>query len=226
MKPSSFLLQTQLTPDAPKHFLRLANEFAAIWASVGLNLKPTRSGEPTEFNRASEATKRVATGYLEFNLAALREMIASGESLKDTKTYLWRAIRKLNVVPPSDCMTYINDTDIVEIYFIDDIQIFRNFRFLELTSFTIDEMLCRPWYRNTGRPWTAHLAVFRMAFRIKIGQIRKPTLWNIPEHELYEKDTEGCIRFRMQLKHVIPLFQQSSVIAVISTNSSHVIDHR
>ncbi len=65
----------------------------------------------------------------------MREIAASGENSKDSKMYLWRALKKLHLVPPADVLNYVTEEDIVEIYFLDEIQAFRNFKFMELTSY-------------------------------------------------------------------------------------------
>jgi hypothetical protein len=225
LRPSSVFL-FKLSSDAEKQFLQLAEEFAAAYQSLGLALKATRAGEPTAFRRARQIVQQQAIGYLDFNLQLFREMAASGESLRDTKVYLWRALKKLNLTPPSDVLSYIHDSDIVEIYYLDEFQAFRNFKFLELTSFTVDEMLCRPWYRNAARGLVPQMRMVALVLKGKLGKISEPVRWNVPEHIVNEKDTEGMCQFKMQLKHFIPLRQSGKVVAFISTNHSSLVSRR
>lgn len=223
MKPSSILLPSRLEPDLELQFVRLAQEFASRFNELGLHVKVTRHEWPVEFRRASAVVKQRAIGYLEFNVKLLREMAASGEDIKDTKVYLWRALKGLQLVPPADILDHVHDEDIVEIYFLDEIQAFRNFRFLELTSYTIEEMLCRPWYRNTGRGIKPQMQLMAMVLKGKLGRVTKTTIWNVPEHELWEKDTEGNCHFMMKLKYFIPLRSDAIVVAFVSTNNSHLL---
>lgn len=223
MKPSAILLPSQLEPDLTQQFLKLAAQFAEHFHALGLQVRATRDGSAREFLRASEVVKRRAIGYLQFNLELFREMQASGESILQTKKYLWRALQKLRLTPPADILDYIFDADIVEIYFLDDIQAFRNFRFLELTSYTLDEMLCRPWYRNTTRPLKPQLQLMATVLKGKLGRIPKTIPWNIPEHELWEKDTIGNHHLMIHLKHFIPLRSGAKIAAFVSTNHSRLL---
>lgn len=221
MKPSSILMPTYLETDIERQFLQLSEEFTSRFNGLGLNVRVSRHSVPIDFRRANISVQHRAIGYLEFNLALLREIEASGESIKDTKVYLWRALKRLQLVPPADILDYVHDDDIVELYFLDEIQAFRNFRFLELTSFTIEEMLCRPWYRNTSRSLIPQMQLMSMVVKGKLGRITQTTPWNVAEHDLWEKDTEGNYHFMIKLKHFIPLRAGAKVVAFVSTNSSY-----
>lgn len=223
MRPSAILLPTHLESDLEQQFVGLAEEFAARFNEYGLQVKVSRHDEPVDFRRANSKVQRLAIGYLEHNLDIIRAMSASGEGVRDTKVYLWRALKRLQLVPPSNVLDYIHDEDIVEIYFLDEIQVFRNFRFLEMTSYTIEEMLCRPWYRNTGRGIKPQMQLMGIVLKGKLGRITQPTEWNVPVHELWEKDTEGNHRFMMKLKHFIPLRKDGRVVAFVSTNNSRLL---
>lgn len=117
-------------------------------------------------------------------------------------------------------LSLIDDEDIVEIYYLDEFQIFRNLKFIEITSFTVDEMLCRPWYRNVSRGALPQMRLAAIVLRGTMGLIQKTVSWNIPVHKVREKNTLGLHTFVMQLKYFIPLRQDGKVVAFISTNSS------
>jgi len=220
MRPSESIMPTMLETNLESQFLRLAEEFSAHFIRLGLTLKVTRHSGPIEFRRASFLVQKRAIGYLEFNLSLVNEMVVSGESVSDSKIFLWRALKRLQLVPPADILDYINNDDIVELYYLDEIQAFRNFRFIELTSYSIEEMLCRPWYRNAGRALKPQMQLMAMVLRGKLGRIKQTLPWNVLQHELWEKDTECNYHFLIQLKHLIPLRSGGSVVAFVSTNSS------
>jgi hypothetical protein len=211
----------RLEPDAAAQYLRLGHELEAAWREAGVKVRFMRGDTPTEFLAASDKTRAAALGYLDLNLAILREMAKSGESPRDTKRYLWRAIKKLELTPPADLLTYIeSDDDIVEVYLLDEIQVFRSVRFFEISSLTIDEVLCKPWYRLVGRGWRPLLAMMRVVLRFRMGLIREPIPWGIPEHVAWEKETPERVHFMMKLKHFIPVRHQGRLVGMVGVNRS------
>lgn len=218
MKPSTAFVTKSMSHETEAEFTQLAEHYANLWKPYGIHLKAFRSAKPEHFHLASAKVRAAAIGYLRFNIDVLQELIASGETPTDTKVFLWRAVKKLGLIPPSDFLNYISDEDVVELYFFDDIQAFRNYKFLELTSFTIDELLCRPWYRNVKRGWIPTLLIMRTAMQWKLGMLKETIPWNIPVHQLQEIDTACNYRFQMKFKHIIPLRMGSKVVAAVTTN--------
>lgn len=220
MTAKDFYLSLPVSENPATQFLRLGEEYAAAWAKAGVTVRVTRSKDLAEFRKASKKIQHHALCYLQFNVSVLNEMMADGESPKDTKRFIWRIIKKMQLIPPSDMMNYIEDDDIVELYFADEIQFFRNFRFMELTSYTMEELLCRPWFKLASRPWRPMLKMFRVALRFKLGRLRERMAWNIPEHVLQEINTAECLRLSIQLKYLIPLYDGHSYPVVLATNQS------
>lgn len=211
-------------PDLENQFLRLGKEFEAEWKRVGIPVKFMRGKDPVEFRKASPDARAAALSYLDFNVAIIRDMTASGESARDTKRFLWRALQKLQLTPPSNLMEYIEtEDDIVEIYLMDEIQIFRSVRFFEITSFTIEELLCRPWHRLVGRSVLPTIAMMGVILKFKLGLINKPIPWGVPEHIVWEKDTPEKVRFRMKLKYFIPLRYEGRCVGIVGVNRSDPI---
>ena len=223
MPANPLLLATELQPKPAEQFDRLAREYCQLIGAHGPRVDVSRDPSLPHFRAASRKVQHWAVAYLGFNVEILRQMASAGESPKETRKYLWRALLGLNLVPPADGMEYINNEDIVEIYFLDEFQAFRNLRFFELTSFTVEEMLCLPWYKNVSRHWRPWLKMARMVLRMRMGKLLEISEWNVPPHEVVEKPTAQKIRFRMTLKHMIPLRSNGRVAAALSTNYSEVL---
>lgn len=219
MKSNKYPLP-ELSENPEKQFLDLAERLASLYKNLGLSVRATRNGEPVEFRRAKLPTRRRAIAYLAFNIELIEEIAAAGGSISDSRVYLWRALKKLQLTPPADVLNLIDDEDIVEIYYLDEFQIFRNLKFIEITSFTVDEMLCRPWYRNVSRGALPQMRMAAIVLKGTMGMIRETVSWNIPAHKVKEKNTLGMHTFHMMLKHFIPLRQDGKVVAFISTNNS------
>ena len=207
-------------PSLEVQFIGLGTEYVKAWNEANVTVKLMRHIEPLDFRKASKKAQLAAVEYLKFNIDIIREMNKSGESPRDTKTFLWRALKKLNFVPPADLMTMIKDEYVVEIYLLDEIQIFRNVRFLEITSFTIEELLCRPWYHLVGRDWRVTLKMFRKTVLFRLGGIKTAVPWGVGAHYMYEKDTPERLEFTVEMKHFIPIRKNGKLVGIVSTNLS------
>jgi hypothetical protein len=223
MPISKDFLSVELSDRPEEQFLSLGRDFVAEWAKVGVKITLSRFNDLPIFRGASKSTQLIAVNYLAFNLSLLKDMAADGESPRNTKLLLWRALKKLKFIPPSNFMEFIEDEDIVEIYLPNEIQIFRNVAFMEIVSHSLEDLLCRPWYRLGRRDWRYILSMSRMVLKWKTGLIRNITEWNVAEHRLQETDSVDNVCFSIKLKYFIPLRSQGKVAAAISTNSSRVI---
>ena len=216
-------LSVELSDCPEKQFLSLGRDFVAEWAKAGVKITLSRFDDLAIFRGASKSTQLIALNYLAFNLSLLKEMAADGESPRNTKLLLWRALKKLKFIPPSNFMEFIEDEDLVEIYLPSEIQIFRNVKFMEIISHSLEDLLCRPWYRLAHRDWRYLLSMFRIVLKWKMGLIRDITKWNVAEHHLQETDSVENVCFSIKLKYFIPLRSQCKIAAAISTNSSRVL---
>lgn len=82
----------------------------------------------------------------EFYVDTLEAMVREGESPKNSKKFLWRAMKTLGLVPLDDLFEQIGDDEIVEVYSSEGIQVFRSFSFLEPLSYTIEDLIVFPWH--------------------------------------------------------------------------------
>lgn len=71
--------------------------------------------------------------------------LSNNKELSDTRSLTWFALKEMGLRFNSDIFSHISDTDVLEVYTNDNIQVFRNFRFLELISYTLEDIFCRPW---------------------------------------------------------------------------------
>ncbi|HRK08323.1 MAG TPA: hypothetical protein PLZ57_11185 [Pseudobdellovibrionaceae bacterium] len=76
-----------------------------------------------------------------------REVVAQGQklgSLKREGSLLWRTLAAFDMRPPSNLFELLGEHEVVEIYDTQMRQIFRNLRFFEVSSYSIEELLHIP----------------------------------------------------------------------------------
>ena len=85
------------------------------------------------------------------------ETLANGDSLTDSKSFVWQALKKLGLRFSSDMFNFIQQENVIEIYDMNNVQIFRNFNFFGFTSYALEDLLCRPWVELFHRANQEHI---------------------------------------------------------------------
>lgn len=201
-----------------EEFKKLSVEYCQLVSHFGFKAKPFRDNRPLRFLSSSPAQKMRAIAYLDANIEILKECIASGESPKNSAQILWRILKKIKATPEMDIFDKIEEGDVVEVYFDDHVQIFRNLEFFNYCSFSVDELLCGKWYKLYKRDFVTTLKMLRMAFKLISRRLDKTAAWNISEHIFDEVGSEENLRHKILLKYVSPIKSHGEMIGVICTS--------
>lgn len=126
-------------------FVRLVRETVGFAKIAKSRLIGLSGPNLPHFGRLNHVEKLRVIDHLEVFNQICRQVLAEGKSLSDASTITWYALRRLNLIFPSDLFSFIDNSNIVEIYDRDNIQIFRNYNFFDVVSYTLEDLLCRPW---------------------------------------------------------------------------------
>jgi hypothetical protein len=165
------------------------------------------------------------------DLEIFESMRNEGHSLKDTPKLVWRYMHKLGLVPQSDIFDKITDNDIVEVYLVSDgaqRQVFRNLKFLECVSFTIDQIFGSDWRVTTTRDEKAAGKIFEIAIAIMTEKITNTLAVDslIERHIVQEVDSPELFTISIQMKYMSPVKQNGKVAGAFVINHSEVIDRK
>jgi hypothetical protein len=224
MVAKKIFIQHEWSSDLLNDFCNLATRYVTLWQDAGVKVHISWGQDFEIFKKASHRRKILALSYLKFNIQVMEDLIQAGSSFSDTKKFVWGTLKKLKLAPRElDFMEYIHDEDVVEIYFLDDVQVFRNKKFFEVSSLSVEDILCRPWYELVGRKMKYLSGMIAMTMKMKMGLTRQLTYWGVPEHEVWEKCSPENHLFKMQLKYFFPLFQEGKITAILTINHTQVI---
>lgn len=152
------------------------------------------------------------------------EVLADGKSLKDSATMTWYALRKLNLVFSSDLFQYIHDKNVIEIYDRDNVQIFRNFHFFDVSSYTLEDLLCRPWtdlFHRANGEHTQSIIETCKKFYTKELTTTVP-LSHVGTHRIIESDSPFSFEVDAIVDFLSPVYDKSrypsGFIAIESAN--------
>jgi hypothetical protein len=165
------------------------------------------------------------------DLEIFESMLGEGHSLRDTPKLVWRYLHKLGLTPQSDIFDKITDDDIVEVYLVEDgaqRQVFRNLKFLECVSFTIDQIFGADWRVTTTRDEKSAGKILELAVGVMTEKITGTLALDslIEKHLLQEVDSPELFTILIQIKYISPVKRNGKVAGAFVINHSEVVDRK
>lgn len=211
-----------VTQSQVDEFRDLCERTSRAIATTGREVVPYESHEMPRFQRHSNFERVLETlrNYTE----VLESAVAAKEDLEDSKHLVWRMIQRMGYVPKSDVFDKLEDGDTIEIYTTDNWQVFRNLRFFDFVSVTVEEMCTLVWNRDTERDLKITWDMLSFMLKIKMGFIKETTALDwIPKHNIRELLGKGWL-ISIQMKLCSPLSFNGSTVALLTANRSELIE--
>lgn len=186
-------------------FRNLVEEFSALAEAEGVSVEPYRGDGPEFFQRLPEALQLSTLQHFEAYVEAAREVRAQGESLHNDQLFLWRMFQKLRAHAPSDFLSQLSSGEVIEIHNSEFVQIYRNLHFFTLCTYTLDDMLCRPFWELYERDESIAQHLIQIAGGVFTGQSTGTQPLSIPEHTILEIDSPGRLLISVQHRIAAPL---------------------
>lgn len=180
-------------------FRDVADRVRDIAAKYSLNLVSYRSPELPLYSALGPAKRAEVLGQLKIFLRTMESVEASGVRLDNQERSVWHALASMGLVPPSDLFAKFGSEDVVEILDLAGVQIWRNFNFLRICSYTLEEMYCFDWKERYTRDEAMIGECIRKVGALLAGET--PDLYhsNIEDHVIQE--TRSSDRFTLQVRH-------------------------
>jgi hypothetical protein len=209
----SFALNTD---DLKARFSQLALSLTRMAESANVRVIPYRAPSLPYFSRLPEAQQRSALKLLEHYISILCHAIHSGYKLDDPKMLTWVAIKSFGFIPSSDLFHKIDPGDIVEIYDLDNFQIFRNLRFFEFCSYTVEDIYCRPWPSLFRRDETVTSEIFELLKVVYAeNKVKVYERAHMPAQTVEETDSPLHYKLKIKGKYLGTLFDQSKKLSAL-----------
>lgn len=161
---------------------------------------------------------RVVT-TLETMTEIYQQVIQENKSVRNNSAVIWAALKRYGLIPPSNFFDKIQDEDVIEVYSSDHHQMFANFRFFELCSYTLEQVYSLPWdqlwYRDPAALQVMHKAVHQILSTP--GNTAIPL--EEPPHRVKELASPFKFELDYQIKCIAPLtdkvtHQKAAYIAI------------
>jgi hypothetical protein len=182
-----------------KRFKELALRYQEIGALFDIRIHPFRSPDLPLFQKATPEQRKKVSDFLETILSIHEETLAATEAPINTRQLLWRALRRLSLVPGPEVFEKIQDEDVVVIYGEEQKAVFWNLQFFKFSSFSVEEMFFGDWYVSTKREPLIQEKLYQMAVSIMSGKITGLFVPDVPPHEVEEIDSIERMKTLMEI---------------------------
>lgn len=186
-------------------FKELLIEFCRFAEEEKVALKPFNGDGPMWFGEMPEQFQGPVLGAFRAYVELCREVRGEGISLRNDQFLLWRMFQKLGVHPPSELMSEMRSGEVIEIHNGEFLQVYRNLRFFELCSYTLDDLLCRPFWQLFQRDEAVTESLIKMGQSVFGGDTQGVLKLETPEHVVLEIDSEARLLSVIQHRIAAPL---------------------
>lgn len=213
--------QNSTCPQRREEFKWLTQKICALFATEGVRCQAYRPGAP-HFSNLPQAKQDEVLEYLRFYLELCMGQIAAGDRLSDNLSFTWRALKRLGFVPRSDLFNHLTDEDVIEIYNSDNRQLFRNLRFFDHCSYTLEELCTLEWWTLFERDQKITMKLFEAAEKIFRGEITETIIpTDIEPHIIKETQSLECNSVLYQVRCASPLYinrRPEGLICILKIN--------
>ena len=191
-----------------EEFFLLANQTVLLANLAGSRLSAYASETLPHFSNLTLQMQVEVLRRLRFFNDVCQQVLADGKSLKDSATFIWYALRSLNFIFPSNLFQFIRNGHVIEVYDLNNIQIFRNFKFFDLTSYTLEDLLCRSWTDLFIRVNEEHTcSIIETCEKFYTKELTTVTpLAHVGMHRILESDSPFMHKMDAVIEYVAPIF--------------------
>lgn len=137
--------------------------------------------------------------------------------LRDNISFVKFGLKYLNLNVPSTFFNFVAADDLIEIYDLSNIQIFRNLRFFEITNYTLGDLLTFPWSELYERSSMIMDKMAEGAATILRGDDVISPL-NVPIHLIKEIRTNPVQVCEVRFKFISPVYDEAGNKAGVIVN--------
>lgn len=217
-RSASMLNSLDVRSDGLIRFRHLLEAFCEAARREGVAIVPYAPDGVLQFSKLPDAQREATFWNFHRYASVLDEVIRNGRSLNEDSYVLWRMFGRLGVHPRPEVMAQIGSRDIIEIYSSDFVQVFRNLKFFAICSYTLDELICRPFWELFHRDPAVTQKLIEVASAMFSGQIRETHHWDMGTHVVDEIGGAAQYHSVIENRLASPLFDESGkVVAVLHT---------
>lgn len=174
---------------------------------VGIESEPARAAW---FNLAENAKQEILKRFSTYHRNC-RDLHMSGISLRDNIAVLSHCLKRSNLFAKNDIREFISNEHMVEVYNLENVQIFRSINFFDYCNYTLLDLLSREWMELYERLSSITESIFReIHSSVAAKEFR---LFDTPAHVMKEKYAKPCGVFRTDLLSCCPVYSAPELVS-------------
>ena len=171
-----------------------------------------------DFSILPEAQRKASFQVLDFMEHLVDVSITEKINPLRDQQLTWYAMGKLGLKIPSNLFSWISDTDCVEIYTDQGIQLYRNFHFFQFSSYSLEDHLTYPYFELYKRPQWLEEEMGKMV-ALCFQHIEEPLPISVPDHVCVETRSQGSYEGHVHFKKICGLKPTPDYNAFLVTQS-------
>ncbi len=187
--------------------------FCELAEREGISIRPFDGDGPGHYAQLTPEVQASTLANFQRYVSVCDQVVRNQESLLHHQQFLWRMFQKLDVRPCSTLMDNIQDGDVVEIYTDSYVQIFRSLSFFSICSYTLDDLLCRPFWELFRRDPELFGRLVATTKRILEGTIPGIHWWQVEDHSVDEIDSRTLYQATVRYRLVSPLYDSKGNVS-------------
>lgn len=144
------------------------------------------------------------------------EMHLAGVSLRDNNALLAHSLKRNELLSREDLTCFVTNDNMVEVYSLDNVQIFRSINFFDYCNYSLLDLLTREWpdlYERLSSVTDDLMHQIQTA--VGVGELRKFTT---PTHVMKERDSNPRGVFQIDHQYVCPLYDSQGKVTAFMAN--------
>lgn len=200
--------------------------FCELAAKSGYLVKAFQGAKPNHFMSLSNQQQVQILEDFRRYLQVAEMMEARNELLDSEQKFLWLTIKEMGLRPTSDIFSKLDRDDVVEIYSASTyVQVFRNVKFFIYCSYTLDDILCRPYWALFKRDEEVSRAIAEKIHAVMYQPIPQTVAYDMPPHYLTEIDSPLRFYCKVTSKYISPLLnRENEIVAVVNVSCGKVCE--
>ncbi len=195
--------------DLSCEFHSLSKQLAAYGQMAGVRIIPYHDSKLPHFTKLPLAQQKSILNSLLIANKIAQSTLDSGHELVNSKQMVWSALLYLGLKPPAGLFDKIESEDVVDIQNTAG-HVFRNFKFYEFCSYTLEELYSFYWTDLYVRNEAIEKTFLGFIQNMFSGIVKDVVKVDYIKHEIQEIFSVFKFSMKHQLRYYAPLFERKT----------------
>jgi hypothetical protein len=205
--------ETGTNPEQFSQWLQFKQNLIQLWeilARHGVKKPAITDKNYPRFTEMTKEQRSLVTSFVVKQIEIYNEAEKNELDFDNTPDLLRVALKVMGLVVDSKVFELIDRRDIVELYSVEHIQLFRSFNFFRVCNYNLDDVLMYEWFNLYERERSDTDAIFNAI----IGHLAETACINnikVPPHDMKERFSDPQGRFEITFKYIASAFKGAGV---------------